>query len=119
MSQHKATFTSIDDENGICPICGVTIFDMDSEEDWAPPADCPHLVCCLPWEAEEFETAHPAVAQWWEARKQAAKEADEYLKISELVHCPVIDHLIEHSVNGIACGPVCSTASFGFATNPP
>lgn len=119
MSQHKATFTSIHDENVICPICGVTILDMGSEEGWTSLGNCPHFVCCFLWVVNIFDTVHPAVEQWWEAHEQAVEEADEFLEFHDLVYCPVIDHLIEHNMHGMACGPACLTASFGFAINPP
>jgi hypothetical protein len=115
MSDHKAVLTEVEDENLNCPYCNALVHDTEAEE-WSPPKDCSHFVGCITWEVQEFEAdADPKVVEWWTKRQEKAEEADEDCEMSDLVECPHIDHVVEHTSNGMACGPVSFTVSFCFA----
>ena len=115
MTINNATLSKVGDENLHCPYCNALIYDMEAEEG-TTPKDCSHFKGCITWEANEFErNADPKVVEWWTKHQEEAEKTDDDYEMSELVECPHLDHVVEHTSYGIACGPVSFTVSFCFA----
>lgn len=92
----KPVLTRINEEDLFCPFCKAHLVELAS----STKQECEHQVCEFAWqEGGDLESTSAQVQEWWEKKY----EEDEDAHPRDFIECPLLDHVVLHTVDGFEC----------------